>query len=124
MRSEESILEIALDTQYESHEGYTRAFSEAFHITPNQYRKEPVPIPLFVQYPIRAYYTHLYQKEMIQMNKEALLCMVSAVDRPRRKLILLRSTQGHDYWSFCEEMGCGWKAYLIAFLINLIPQPS
>ena len=51
------------------------------------------------------------------MSKEALLCIVTVVSRPKRKLLLLRSTKGHDYWSFCEEIGYEWEG-----LFNSIPQ--
>jgi AraC-like DNA-binding protein len=116
LHNNETILDIALDSNFKSHEGYTRAFTEHFGISPNNYRKEQMPIPLFVQYPVRSYYTYLYHKEDLKMSKETLLCMISVVSRPKRKLIVLRSTKGQDYWSFCEEMGCEWEG-----LLNSIP---
>lgn len=104
-----TVLEVALNANYGSHEGFLRAFQHEFGIGPKEYRKHPVPIPLFIQYPVRSYYSYLYHKEDMQMKKEALLCMVSVVSRPKRKLLVMRSTQGHDYWSYCEEMGCQWE---------------
>lgn len=104
--TKKTILEIALDSSFESHEGYTKAFRKKFGITPDAYRKAPLAIPLFIQYPVRAYFSYLYQKENIEMNKELMLCMISVVDKPKRKLLILRSLNAHDYWSFCEENGC------------------
>ena len=115
--TKQSVLEVALHAKYNSHEGYLRAFHQEFGVCPNEYRKKPVPIPLFVQYPVRSYYSYLYHKENMEMKKEALLCMISVVSRPKRKLLLLRSTKGHDYWSYCEEMGCEWEG-----LFNSIPE--
>jgi AraC-like DNA-binding protein len=112
-----TVLEIALDSRFKSHEGYTKAFSKKFGITPDAYRKAPLAIPLFIQYPVRAYYSYLYQRENLKMNKELMLCMISVVDKPKRMLLLLRSLKAHDYWSFCEEMGCDWEG-----LFNSIPE--
>lgn len=112
-----SVLEVAIDTNFQSHEGYTRAFNNAFGITPDAYRKDPIAIPLFIQYPVRAYHSYLNQKETMKMNKEELLCMITVVNRPKRKLLLLRSKKAHDYWSYCEEMGCDWEG-----LFNSIPE--
>ncbi|MFT4146469.1 MAG: helix-turn-helix domain-containing protein [Mobilitalea sp.] len=114
---DKSVLEIALETNYDSHEGYSKAFKSQFGIAPSTYRRKPIAIPLFIQYPVRSYYTYMYKKEDRKMNNNALLCMVTAVSRPKRKLMLLRSTKGHDYWSFCEEMGCDWEG-----LFNSIPE--
>lgn len=40
------ILEIALNYGFSSHEAFTRAFREAYGITPSQYRRKPVPVVL------------------------------------------------------------------------------
>lgn len=34
---------------------------------------------------------------------------VTALDRPARKLILVRSVKATEYFSFCEEVGCDWE---------------
>jgi len=41
------ILDIALDCGFNSHEFFTKIFKEAFGITPDQYRKNPVPLVQF-----------------------------------------------------------------------------
>ncbi|MDR2599540.1 MAG: AraC family transcriptional regulator [Oscillospiraceae bacterium] len=41
------ILDIALDCGFSSHEFLTKTFKEAFGITPDQYRKNPVPLVQF-----------------------------------------------------------------------------
>lgn len=58
-----SILEIALNSNYKSHEGFTRSFKKRFKVTPTYYRESHIPIPLFVQYPINHYYALLKNKE-------------------------------------------------------------
>ncbi len=113
----QTILDVALAASFDSHEGYTRAFRETYRITPSDYRKRPTPIPRFVQYPIRDYYIFLKRREEKKMEKETLLCTVSVVSRPKRKLMVLRCSKGTDYFSFCEEMGCEWEG-----LFNSIPE--
>lgn len=41
------ILDVALDCGFGSHEAFTRAFKEAYGITPEQYRDAPVPLNQF-----------------------------------------------------------------------------
>lgn len=104
-----SILEVALDTKFGSHEGYTRAFFDEFGVTPSEYRKTKPPIPLFIQYPIKTYYSYLYFKGEEAVKNETALCMVSTVQKSKRKLMFLRSKKASDYWTYCEEMGCDWE---------------
>jgi AraC-like DNA-binding protein len=115
--TDKRIIDIAIEAGYDSHEGFTRAFETAFKISPKEYRKKPKAIPLFVQYPIKSYYAYLNNKERLEMNNEAMLCMITPVKRKKRKLIILRSTKGYNYWSFCEEMGCDWEG-----MLNSIPE--
>jgi AraC family transcriptional regulator len=37
---------------------------------------------------------------------------VTPIERPTRKLILVRSCKATDYFSFCEEIGCDWEGLL------------
>lgn len=107
LEKKENILEIALDTKFRSHEGYSRAFFERFGWTPNAYRHQKPPIPLFVPYSVKHQY--LYEKGEIRMKDETTLCMILPVQRPKRKLLFFRSRKATDYWSYCEEVGCDWE---------------
>lgn len=104
-----SILEVALDTQFGSHEGFTRAFFDEFGVTPSEYRKTKPPIPLFIQYPIKSYYFYLYSKGEDIMENQTTLCMITVVQKPKRKIMFLRSKKASDYWTYCEEVGCDWE---------------
>ncbi len=44
------VLDTALDFEFDSHEGFTRAFSREFGVSPYRYKKEPVPVPYFISY--------------------------------------------------------------------------
>lgn len=115
--SDDNIIDIAFNSGYETHEGFTRAFKKQFHTSPDEYRKCPKAIPLFTQYPVWAYYTYLNHKENLKMDKNTMICTVIPVEKPKRKLIILRSLNADGYWSFCEEKGCEWEG-----LLNSIPE--
>jgi hypothetical protein len=42
-------------------------------------------------------------------RKVSRIVTVTIVERPARKLVLLRSKEASDYLSYCEEMGCWWE---------------
>jgi len=108
------IIDVALQSGFDSHDGFTRAFRRQFEITPLRYNRETPPVRYFVHYPIESYY-HLHDGR-IEMNNEKVsrTVTVTAVGRPARKLILLRArkTAGGDYFAYCEEMGCDWEGLL------------
>lgn len=111
LKSQDNILNIAINTRFDTHEGFIRAFFREFGIRPQKYRRERPPLKYFVQYPIKHYYSYLNVKEKeIMENKDTVtLCTVSVIERPKRKLLLIRARKAHDYWSFCEENGCDWE---------------
>ena len=107
-----TVIDTALDHGFETHDGFTRAFARQFHITPREYSQETPPVHWFINYPIESYYL---MKEGVRPMSPAPLTRtmtVTAVERPARKLILLRSTTATDYLSYCEEMGCDWEGLL------------
>lgn len=113
----DTVLEIALDSRFQSHEGFTRAFESRFEISPAEYRKRPIAIPLFVPYPVSHYQALVKHMEEEFMTNEMFMCTVTPVERPRRKLIFQRSRKAEDYFSYCQEMGCEWEG-----LLNSIPE--
>lgn len=95
------VLDIALDYVFDSHAGFTRAFSNGFGITPAQYARQPAPVGWLI--PFR-YLDR--SKEDTYMN-QAFVIFTQIVERPARKLILKRSRTGEDYFSYVAEIGCG-----------------
>jgi len=101
------IIDVALDFVFDSHEGFTRAFSRQFGMTPHYYRKNTPPLKLFMPRPIHQYYLTL-QKGENQMNEcsNANTVFVQVIDRPARKMILKRGIKASHYFEYCEEVGC------------------
>ncbi len=100
------IIDVAFDFVFDSHEGFTRAFSREFGMTPKAYRKNTPPRKLFL--PIHAHDD--YQKRQKRgdgsMNKNVNTVFVQVVNRPAKKLILKRGTAATHYFAYCEEVGC------------------
>lgn len=112
------VLEIALNHQYQSHEGFTKAFTEYFGVTPRQYRREQMPLAYFVAYPVKHYFMALeWQRSKMMRPNKLLFCTVTILRLPQRSLIFLPSRRATEYWSYCEEVGCQWEG-----LLNSIPE--
>jgi len=101
------VIDVALDFVFDSHEGFTRAFSKQFGMSPRHYSKNTPPLKLFMPTRIRDYYLML-QKGEEAMTEETHVnaVFVQVVDRPERKLILKRGTKATHYFEYCEEVGC------------------
>jgi len=97
-----NVLDVALDFEFDSHAGFTRSFSREFGLTPSQYRRQPRPIPLFLPYPVDP---HRKKGESL-MNGKTQAIFVQVIDRPARKILLKRGIAAHDYFAYCEEVGC------------------
>lgn len=52
-RKDTRILDVALDFVFDSHEGFTRAFSRQFGMTPQYYRHNKPPLRLFMPERVR-----------------------------------------------------------------------
>lgn len=101
------IVDVAFDFVFDSHEGFTRAFSKQFGLTPQRYSQNKPPIKLFMPNNVREI-TLALQKGEISMSEtmKASTIFVQVVDRPARKLILKRGVKAADYYAYCEEVGC------------------
>lgn len=102
------VIDVAFDFVFDSHEGFTRAFSRQFGVSPIKYRDNPKPIKLFIPSRIRDYYL-TFQKGEIKLSEEKRTntVFVQVVERPSRKLILKRGIKATHYFEYCEEVECG-----------------
>lgn len=99
------VVDVAFDFVFDSHEGFTRAFSKEFGMSPRTYTKQKPPIKLFMPTKARDYYLKLQRGEE-KMTKNANTVFVQVVNRPERKLILKRGKKAAHYFEYCEEVGC------------------
>lgn len=116
--TKDKVLDIGMDFGFNSHDGFTRAFSRQFGITPQKYRKETPPLNYFTYTPILYYHLYVKNRRNDEMEKRKVSGTVTTtvVERSARKLMLLRSKKATDYFSFCEEMGCEWHGILNSVL--------
>ncbi len=108
LRDEQTrVIDVALDFVFDSHEGFTRAFSKEFGITPKKYAQNPKPLNLFMPSIIRDFYLlNNNGKEEKTMSEIPSTIFVQIVDRPARKVILKRGKTATHYFEYCEEVGC------------------
>lgn len=101
------VIDVAFDFVFNSHEGFTRAFTKQFGVSPKKFSKEPQVIQLFMPDRIRDYYLNLQRGEMkMSDNKNTKTVFVQVVERPARRVILKRGVKAAHYFEYCEEVGC------------------
>lgn len=96
------VTDAALDSGFDSVDGYTRAFARRFGLCPAAYAREPVPIPLFIPY--GAKFRELRKDGFNMENSRNVFIQV--VGKPERKVIIKRGVQAEDYFPYCQEVGC------------------
>ncbi len=101
------IIDVALNFVFDSHEGFTRAFSKEFGMTPSRYREKHPPIYLFMPYAIRdRYLYYLKGAEKMEKKQKPNTVFIQVIERPERKLILKRGQKAEEYFAYCGEVGC------------------
>ena len=88
-----SVLNIALESAFSSHEGFTKAFSQKFAISPQKYRKKTPHNTTFFPIIQSAIITKLLRGEKKTMSSTVVFTQV--IERPKRKLILKRGIEGN-----------------------------
>lgn len=96
------VIDIAFDYMFSSHEGYTRAFSKSFGISPKQFSKTKQSNDWIIPY---STIINSSSKEDLMMKDTAII-FTQIVERPKRKLLLKRGIKATDYFEYCEELGC------------------
>ncbi len=99
------ILDVALDLGYNSHDGFTKAFSRYYGIVPKDYRKGNLPDGYTKRMPMSYYYLLLRSKGMNSMSQTRTVT-ATVITKPKRKLILKRGIKAADYFAYCDEVGC------------------
>ena len=103
------VLDVALDFVFDSHEGFTRAFANAFGITPKKYASYPDSNGWLIpcRYLDRQKQKSKLKSEEYNMETKTSVVFTQIMERPARKLILRRSKKATDYFEYMGEIGCG-----------------
>lgn len=101
------VIDVAFDFVFDSHEGFTKAFSKTFGLAPAMYAKTSPAIGLFLPFDVRAQQNYLAKGEQtVKKAPKKSFVFVQIVDRPLRKILLKRGIKATEYFSYCEEVGC------------------
>lgn len=107
-----NILNVAMQTGFNSHEGFTKAFTSYFGINPSKYKNSVIPLRYMYFEPtsILQYYLLLNSEEYKAMSTTPRTVTVTVIEKSARKLVLKRGIKSTDYFSWCAEIGCdAWE---------------
>ncbi|MBN2739041.1 MAG: helix-turn-helix transcriptional regulator [Spirochaetales bacterium] len=98
-RNKNSILDLALNYGFNSHEGFTRAFTSHFGLSPKEFRKAK---------PGKALFMPLVKKlgAIKELTMKSIVVFTQVIERPKRKFIYLKGQKASDYFEYCGEVGC------------------
>ena len=99
--SEKSLLEIALDYGFSSHEAFTRAFKGAYGVTPSEYRKDPKPVILRTKInPFDRYFLGLGEIGMVKSTDDVKIYFITI---PAHKFLYVENWESNGYWDFWQK---------------------
>ena len=99
--SDKSLLHIAFDYGFSSHEAFTRAFKAAYGITPSEYRKNPLPVVLRTKInPFDRYFLGLGEIGMMKSDEDV---KISFVTIPAHKFMHIKNYESNGYWDFWQK---------------------
>ncbi len=99
--SERSLLDIAFDYGFSSHEAFTRAFKGAYGITPSAYRKKPEPVVLRTK--ITLFDRYFFGLGEIGMTKSTEDVKIYFVTIPAHKFLHIKNYESNGYWDFWQK---------------------
>lgn len=99
--SEKSLLDIAFDYGFSSHEAFTRAFKAAYGVTPSEYRKNPRPVVLRTKInPFDRYFLGFGEIGMIKSTDNVKIYFVTI---PAHKFLHIKNYESNGYWDFWQK---------------------
>lgn len=101
------IIDIALEFEFGTHEGFTRAFARQFGMTPAQFRERGMTIPHFSPQGFRGTPMHWMKENKIMNNKQNMQTVfVQVVELSERLMVVCHGRKAAEYFAYCEEVGC------------------
>ncbi|MBQ8653391.1 MAG: helix-turn-helix transcriptional regulator [Clostridia bacterium] len=119
--TDRGILEIALDYGFSSHEAFTRAFREAYGLTPSDYRLHPVPLALrTILRPFDCYLAEHTERSDSMPASEVKTYFVTI---PAHRFLHIRNYESIGYWDFWQKQSLipGQDCETICGLLESIP---
>ena len=99
--SDKSLLHIAFDYGFSSHEAFTRACEAAYGITPSEYRKNPLPVVLRTKInPFDRYFLGLGEIGMMKSDEDVKIYFVTI---PAHKFMHIKNYESNGYWDFWQK---------------------
>ena len=119
--TDNSVLQIALDHGFSSHEAFTRAFREAYGLTPSEYRKHPVPVALRTI--LRPFDCYLMENGQTGMTCTQGRVKTYFVTIPAHKFLHIKNYESIGYWDFWQKQSLipGQDCETICGLLDSIP---
>ncbi len=99
--SEKSMLDIAFDYGFSSHEAFTRAFKGAYGVAPSEYRKKPMPLVLRTK--INPFDRYFFGFGEIGMMKSVEDIKIYGVTIPAHKFLHIQNDESNGYWDFWQK---------------------
>ena len=115
------LLDIALDYGFSSHEAFTRAFKEAYGMTPSEYRENPTPVVLrTLLRPFDCYLLGSGGNETMETTGDVKTYFVTI---PEHKFLHIRNYESIGYWDFWQKQSLipGQDCETICGLLESIP---
>lgn len=101
--SEKSLLDIAFDYGFSSHEAFTRAFKRAYGAAPSEYRRQPRPVVLRTKLnPFDRYFLGLGEIGMVKSGGGVNIYFVTI---PAHKFLHVKNYESNGYWDFWQKQG-------------------
>ena len=99
--SQRTLLDIAVDYGFSSHEAFTRAFKGLYGVTPAAYRRDPRPVVLRTKiHPFDRYTFGMGEIGMIKSEQGVKTYFVTI---PAHRYLHLRNYESNGYWDFWEK---------------------
>lgn len=99
--TQDSILDIALDHGFSSNEAFTRAFKDAYGLTPSEYRHSPKPVVLrTIIKPFDCWLLDVGGTGMHNTNDEVKTYFITI---PAHKFLHIRNYESIGYWDFWQK---------------------